>query len=115
VHYNNTIEAQQRMNQQLEFITFYFNEHLNRLAKKRARQEVRQGMLCEYINPRNQKPCSSYKTTQSNFCHCHQRLNPYGDNHIFSKRNMDEEVKSPPINETLEGDFDDILEQLLNT
>ena len=101
------------MNDQLDFISRYFNEHLNKLAKKRARQEVRQGMLCEYINPKNQKPCSSYKTVHSNFCHCHQRSNPFGENHIFSKRETSEEG-DVSLGQDLEGGFEDILEQLLN-
>ena len=90
------------------FIKTHINSFLDRLARKRAREEVRQDLLCEYINPKTNKICCAYKTDDSRFCHCHKRKNPYGENHIFARRESDgiEEDEPEPLG------FDDFLNSL---
>ena len=96
----------------MHFIKSHIQVFLDRIARKRAREEIRQGLLCEYINPRSGKLCSSYKTNNSQFCHCHARENPNGDNHIFTKKKIDE-YEEEEYEDTTQIDFDNLLNTLL--
>jgi hypothetical protein len=95
-------ENYSRLRQDVQYMKGHVQEFLAKLARKRVREEARQTALCKYTNPATGKMCASYKTHDSPFCNAHDRLNPYGENHLFKKK----EERELNINENLFDDDD---------
>jgi hypothetical protein len=102
IHYTNLASAIFETRNELVFTNEQIKGVLDRFQRKRDRAAIRNGMLCEGIKSKDGKPCTSYKVGNTRYCQAHKRLDPTGDNHLFSSKF--EEVKSPESDEFFDID-----------
>lgn len=109
INYEKMYDLHLKTKNDISFMKGHIQNFLNKIARKRVREEVRQNALCQYINPNTKRLCSSYKTKNSDFCHAHERENPYGENHIFKKKENEEGDMHKTQNEDDENSMDDLF------